>query len=86
MKKLIGLLLTLSFAVLIGVGASVMIAQDAQAAICIAPYLLIQTCNTGPLCTDPAYPYYIDKWGTNARTGKPCYLFGGCHDGVHAGC
>ena len=83
MKKAVLLLLTFSFALMLGIGITVSLPSNAHACQCEFPYVLIPTCDTGPNCTNPAYPYYMYKQSVPC---PGCYVFNNCYNGVKAGC
>lgn len=83
MKKLVAVTMLFALSLLTGAGLSVFLVEDVQACICVGPWDVVMTCDTGPKCSGGT-PYYEIKWGL--CDGNPCWLFSGCHDGVHAGC
>ena len=86
MKKSMLILSTFLFAVVIGTGIAISFAEDASACICEGPFVIILSCDTGPNCISPIYPYYAYAEGHCGPIGNPCQLFAFCHNGIKAGC
>ena len=83
MKKAKLFIVMFLIAIIMGTGASLLVVEDAQACMCEGLYWVVLSCDTGPNCTNPSYPYYTYK--ENYSCGH-CYIWIGCNNGVKAGC